>query len=202
VFIAVACSQKLSPSERHLRGNWLAHWQHELGRDDKSNRLLFNQIQLCSFVGHTSAVRQICVLDNENSFISGSQDKTVKLWSVRSSSSGLAKCDSQWTYKAHKKPINDVAFVESNRLIASTDGCLHVGRITFLTVTAMRCRSVVGPIHGRHFARVRLAGNARQRLFGRYHLHQSVRISFASASRRECRGHSTVSSTRLSMGLS
>uniref|UniRef100_A0A914VXL7 BEACH domain-containing protein n=2 Tax=Plectus sambesii TaxID=2011161 RepID=A0A914VXL7_9BILA len=118
--------QKLSPSERHLRGNWLAHWQHELGRDDKSNRLLLNQIPLCSFVGHTSAVRHMRVLDNENSFISSSQDKTVKLWSIRSSSSGMAKCDSQWTYKAHKKPINDVVFVESNRLIASTDGCLHL----------------------------------------------------------------------------
>jgi len=40
---------------------------------------------------------------------------------------------SQWTYTHHKKPLQSIGFVESVRLVSSTDGLLHV-----------RCRSVTG----------------------------------------------------------
>ena len=42
------------------------------------------QILVQAFEGHTAAVRELHVLDNENSFVSASKDRTVKLWSVRS----------------------------------------------------------------------------------------------------------------------
>jgi WD repeat-containing protein 81 len=37
------------------------------------------QLKLQTFTGHTAGVRHIHVLDNENSFLSGSRDKTVKV---------------------------------------------------------------------------------------------------------------------------
>jgi len=33
---------------------------------------------------------------------------------------------SQWTYTHHKKALQSIAFLESVRLVASTDGVLHV----------------------------------------------------------------------------
>lgn len=62
-------------------------------------------------------------MDNENSFITSSADKTLKLWSIKTTEA-VSKC--QWTYKNHHKSINDFILMPSSGLIASTDSTIHV----------------------------------------------------------------------------
>ena len=52
-------SYKKTDSSRHLKGNWLAYWEHEAGRADRDSRFNFKQIRLLQLSGHSAGVRSI-----------------------------------------------------------------------------------------------------------------------------------------------
>lgn len=95
---------KRTDSSRHLRGNWLAYWEHEAGRADRDTRFNFKQIRLLQLNGHTAGVRSIhgvycvafyhkyvnfnllfcLVMDSETGVLTAGRDKTARVWSLHS----------------------------------------------------------------------------------------------------------------------
>ncbi|XP_046665135.1 WD repeat-containing protein 81 isoform X2 [Homalodisca vitripennis] len=142
-------SRRHENNSRHLKGNWLSYWQHEVGHT--SSQFNIKQIRLLGFSGHGNSVRSLVTLDNENSFLSASRDKTVKVWSLRSMGDGSTTCPAQWTYTGHRKSVLSVGFCEASRLAVSCDSVVHlwdpyVGRIVSQTdptrnppVNTLRC---------------------------------------------------------------
>ncbi len=142
------CSSSSSGEfSRHLKGNWLAYWEHEIGRAD-SETFNLKQIRLQGFAGHSAGIKCLHALDGENSFMTGSRDKTVKVWSLRSQGDGTAKVGSQWTYSLHKRSVFFVTFLERARLAVSCDSAVHVwdpfvGSVVHQVDAAQR----LGPVH-------------------------------------------------------
>ncbi|XP_013914884.1 PREDICTED: WD repeat-containing protein 81 [Thamnophis sirtalis] len=118
--------RELRSSARLLSGNWLAYWQYEIGVGQHDPPFHFHQIRLQSFVGHGGAVKCLAPLSGEDFFLSGSKDKTVRLWPLYNRGDGTHETEPRLTYDRHKKSVFYVGLLEAPQHVVSCDGTIHI----------------------------------------------------------------------------
>ncbi|XP_029301865.1 WD repeat-containing protein 81 isoform X1 [Cottoperca gobio] len=121
-----ALKQELPRSGRSLQGNWLAYWQYEIGLNQQDPHFHFHQIRLQSFLGHSGPIKCLAPLAGEDYFLSGSKDKTVKLWPLYNHGDGTQEVEPKHTYNDHRKSIFYVGQLEASQEIVSCDGTVHL----------------------------------------------------------------------------
>ncbi|MEQ2188700.1 hypothetical protein GOODEAATRI_017651, partial [Goodea atripinnis] len=121
-----ALKQELPRSSRSLQGNWLAYWQYEIGINQQDSHFHFHQIRLQSFLGHSGTIKCLAPLVGEDYFLSGSKDKTVKLWPLYNHGDGTKEVEPRLTYSEHRKSVFYVGQLESSQEVVSCDGTVHV----------------------------------------------------------------------------
>lgn len=121
-----ALKQELPRSSRSLQGNWLAYWQFEIGLNHQDSHFHFHQIRLQSFLGHSGTIKCLAPLAGEDYFLSGSKDKTVKLWPLYNHGDGTQEVEPRLTYSDHRKSVFYVGQLETSHEIVSCDGVVHV----------------------------------------------------------------------------
>lgn len=78
--------------------------------------------------GHKGTVKCLALSDGEHFFVSGSRDKTAKIWSLRNQGHGSASVGCQLTYSGHQKAVLAVELLERVDTVASCDGTLQVSQ--------------------------------------------------------------------------
>ncbi|NXL20876.1 WDR81 protein, partial [Setophaga kirtlandii] len=121
-----ALKQDLPRSTHMLCGNWLAYWQYEIGVSQHDPRFHFHQIKLQSFSGHSGAIKCVAPLGSEDFFLSGSKDKTVRLWPLYNYGDGTSEVPPRFTYAEHKKSVFYVGQLEAPQHVVSCDGTVHI----------------------------------------------------------------------------
>lgn len=121
-----ALKQDLPRSSRSLQGNWLAYWQYEIGLNQQDSHFHFHQIRLQSFMGHSGTAKCLAPLAGEDYFLSGSKDKTVKLWPLYNYGDGTREVEPRLTYTEHRKSVFYVGQLEALQEVVSCDGTVHL----------------------------------------------------------------------------
>lgn len=121
-----ALKQELPRSARSLQGNWLAYWQYEIGLNQQDPHFHFHQIRLQSFLGHSGTTKCLAPLAGEDYFLSGSKDKTVKLWPLYNHGDGTQEVEPRLTYAEHRKSVFYVGQLEASQEVVSCDGTVHL----------------------------------------------------------------------------
>lgn len=121
-----ALKQELPRSVHGLSGNWLAYWQYEIGVSQQDAHFHFHQIRLQSFPGHSGAVKCVAPLSGEDFFLSGSKDRTVRLWPLYNYGDGTSETAPRLVYTQHRKSVFFVGQLEAPQHVVSCDGAVHV----------------------------------------------------------------------------
>lgn len=121
-----ALKRELPRSAHGLSGNWLAYWQYEIGVSQQDAHFHFHQIRLQSFPGHSGAVKCVAPLSSEDFFLSGSKDRTVRLWPLYNSGDGTSETAPRLIYAQHRKSVFFVGQLEAPQCVVSCDGAVHV----------------------------------------------------------------------------
>lgn len=90
------------------------------------NTSLLAYLHIIGLSGHKGAVKCLALSDGEHYFVSGSKDKTAKIWSLRNQGKGSAVLGCQLTYSGHQKPVAAVELLERTDTVASCDGTVQV----------------------------------------------------------------------------
>ncbi|XP_069082227.1 WD repeat-containing protein 81 isoform X3 [Pleurodeles waltl] len=117
--------QDLPRGAHMLCGNWLAYWQYEIGVSQQESHFSFHQIKLQSFLGHSGAIKCVAPLGGEDFFLSGSKDRTVRLWPLYNYGDGTSEMEPRLTYAEHKKSVFFVGQLEAVQHVVSCDGVVH-----------------------------------------------------------------------------
>uniref|UniRef100_G1SCK3 WD repeat-containing protein 81 n=1 Tax=Oryctolagus cuniculus TaxID=9986 RepID=G1SCK3_RABIT len=121
-----ALKRELPRSAHGLSGNWLAYWQYEIGVSQQDAHFHFHQIRLQSFPGHSGAVKCVAALSSEDFFLSGSKDRTVRLWPLYNYGDGTSETAPRLVYTQHRKSVFYVGQLEAPQYVVSCDGAVHV----------------------------------------------------------------------------
>ncbi|XP_046936577.1 WD repeat-containing protein 81 isoform X1 [Lynx rufus] len=121
-----ALKRELPRSAHGLSGNWLAYWQYEIGVSQQDAHFHFHQIRLQSFPGHSGAVKCVAPLSSEDFFLSGSKDRTVRLWPLYNSGDGTSETAPRLVYAQHRKSVFFVGQLEAPQYVVSCDGAVHI----------------------------------------------------------------------------
>ncbi|XP_003799141.1 WD repeat-containing protein 81 [Otolemur garnettii] len=121
-----ALKRELPRSAHGLSGNWLAYWQYEIGVSQQDAHFHFHQIRLQSFPGHSGAVKCVAPLSSEDFFLSGSKDRTVRLWPLYNYGDGTSETAPRLVYAQHRKSVFYVGQLEAPQHVVSCDGAVHV----------------------------------------------------------------------------
>ncbi|XP_040856380.1 WD repeat-containing protein 81 isoform X1 [Ochotona curzoniae] len=121
-----ALKRELPRSAHGLSGNWLAYWQYEIGVSQQDAHFHFHQIRLQSFPGHSGAVKCVAPLSSEDFFLSGSKDRTVRLWPLYNYGDGTRETAPRLVYAQHRKSVFYVGQLEAPQYVVSCDGAVHV----------------------------------------------------------------------------
>nr|XP_004667909.2 WD repeat-containing protein 81 isoform X1 [Jaculus jaculus] len=121
-----ALKRELPRSAHGLSGNWLAYWQYEIGVSQQDAHFHFHQIRLQSFPGHTGAIKCVAPLSSEDFFLSGSKDRTVRLWPLYNYGDGTSETAPRLIYAQHRKSVFYVGQLEAPQYVVSCDGAVHI----------------------------------------------------------------------------
>ncbi|KAJ1976544.1 hypothetical protein H4R34_003941 [Dimargaris verticillata] len=114
--------------------NWQRYLTTKSDEIPTHSRFSFHDLKLQTFSGHTSKIRCLAVDEMNRRFLSGSKDRTAKLWSLDTSQAlenSVAAAapptfaDSLVSF-AHNHSVRDVHWVHAHEWVATNDGEVHL----------------------------------------------------------------------------